>query len=313
MKTKAFFLQALTPVHPGTEQSVESVIDLPVAREKSTGIPIIPASTIKGVLRGRYEDEKLAKELFGYAPESGNDEKARRATESDEVGIEHAPESGDDGKAASLTFTDARLLLLPVRSFWGGYALLTSPSIISRWRRDAQLLGIPAHSFEPVTLFNDYRILLPSNSALPQPLGQGKAKAESGADLAVVLEDFDFKAKPLPENWAHRFASTIFSDPREAENVERHLAVVSDSVFAHFARHGLEVIARVQLDPQQKTVKEGPWYEENVPAEAIFSFFALAEREDYLAEVNKHALLQLGGQTSIGRGLVRTLEAAHGK
>lgn len=289
MKAKAFFLQALTPVHPGTEQSVESVVDLPVAREKSTGIPIIPASTIKGVLRGRYEDEERAKELFGYASENGN-----------------------DGKAASLTFTDARLLLLPVRSFWGSYALLTSPSLITRWWRDVELLGIAAASFEPVTLSDDTRVLLPSNSVLPQPQDREKGEAENNVGLSVVFEEFDFKSKPLPEGWAHRFASTIFSDPHEAENIERHLAVVSDSVFAHFARHGLEVIARVQLDPQQKTVKEGPWYEENVPAEAIFSFFALAEREDYLAEVNKHTLLQLGGQTSIGRGLVRILEAAHG-
>lgn len=108
MQTKAFFLQALTPVHPGTGQVSGSVIDLPVAREAATGFPLIPASSLKGVLRDGRADE-AANKVFGSLEQMGE-----------------------------LTLTDARLLLLPVRSYAGTFALITCPLVLQRWQRDAE-------------------------------------------------------------------------------------------------------------------------------------------------------------------------------
>ena len=64
MHAKMIFWQALTPVHPGTGQDSSSVIDLPVAREAATGFPVIPASSLKGVLRDGRDDEQ-SNRLFG--------------------------------------------------------------------------------------------------------------------------------------------------------------------------------------------------------------------------------------------------------
>ena len=46
------FLRALSPLHAGTGQGI-GAIDLPIAREKATGIPYLPGSSLKGVLRDR--------------------------------------------------------------------------------------------------------------------------------------------------------------------------------------------------------------------------------------------------------------------
>ncbi|HCW51693.1 MAG TPA: hypothetical protein DGR79_06470, partial [Clostridiales bacterium] len=53
--SRVFWIHALTPLHVGAGQGV-GFIDLPVMREKATGWPIVPGSTVKGVMRGLFED-----------------------------------------------------------------------------------------------------------------------------------------------------------------------------------------------------------------------------------------------------------------
>ncbi|MDW8481322.1 MAG: hypothetical protein RML14_05450 [Meiothermus sp.] len=69
---------------------------------------------------------------------------------------------------------------------------------------------------------------------------------------------------------------------------------------------GLEIIARVQTQPlTQKTVEQnGPWYEEAIPAEAVFSCFAIGKSG--FEELDR-PYIQIGGQASVGRGLLRRL------
>ena len=50
MESKAYVLHALSPLHAGTGHAAD-VIDLPIARMKATGIPIVLGSSVKGVLR----------------------------------------------------------------------------------------------------------------------------------------------------------------------------------------------------------------------------------------------------------------------
>jgi hypothetical protein len=58
MKEKRLILlHALTPLHVGTGQAVANV-DLPIAREKATGFPIVPASALKGVLRDNFSNQQ---------------------------------------------------------------------------------------------------------------------------------------------------------------------------------------------------------------------------------------------------------------
>jgi CRISPR-associated protein Cmr4 len=92
-------------LHAGVGQAAE-LIDLPIARLKGTGIPYVPGSSIKGVLR---------------------DARSGAGFNSDEVQAVFGPDKDNaDKHAGALICTDARLLALPVRSFRGTFAYVTS-------------------------------------------------------------------------------------------------------------------------------------------------------------------------------------------
>jgi len=70
MDARLLFVHALSPLHAGTGQG-SGVIDLPIAREKATGLPFVPGSSLKGVLRDACPKEWQTK-IFG--PDTGNAE-----------------------------------------------------------------------------------------------------------------------------------------------------------------------------------------------------------------------------------------------
>ena len=64
MEARMLFLHALSPLHAGTGQGA-GAIDLPVAREKATGLPYLPGSSLKGVLRDACKNGETRKKIFG--------------------------------------------------------------------------------------------------------------------------------------------------------------------------------------------------------------------------------------------------------
>lgn len=94
------------------------------------------------------------------------------------------------------------------------------------------------------------------------------------------------------------------------------LAILNDNDFTHFARHATEVTARIGLDAETKTVKQGAlFYQEFLPPETLFYSVALAENsrdrnrsktaKEVLSEVRASTpkYLQIGGDETIGKGL----------
>ncbi|RIH86867.1 type III-B CRISPR module RAMP protein Cmr4 [Calidithermus roseus] len=264
MQAKMVFWQALTPVHPGTGQDSSSVIDLPVAREAATGFPVIPASSLKGVLRDGREDEQSNK-LFGSLE-----------------------------NAAELTLTDARVLFLPVRSYAGTFAFLTCPLVLERLKRDQKALGLPE-----------------LKATIPNP-GQKEAFLPQNTQIThnnqVILEDIDLSAKVGDADaLAQELGKLVFGE--EAGYFVERFALVSNDVFAYFSEMGMEIIARVKLDSDSKTVvRGGLWYEEAIPAETVFSSFAIGKSG--FDEINR-PYIQIGGQASVGRGLLRRMGVKH--
>jgi CRISPR-associated protein Cmr4 len=265
-ETRLILLHALTPLHVGTGQAVGNV-DLPIAREKATGFPIVPASALKGVLRDNFNNQSWATQAFG-----------------------------DADRAGAWVFTDLRILCLPVRSFFGVFAYATCPLILERLQRHAQVFGIKG--FENLSVeVQGADIALASNSAL----GKGNK---------VYLEDLDLTAKQSPE--ADAVANTI--SEKLLPNSERRyfterFAVVSNDVFTFLSETATEVVARVRLEDNTKTVASGGlWYEEAVPAEAIFyGFVGATSAEPSLASLQIDQPLQIGGDATIGRGLCRVV------
>jgi len=122
MKTRPFLLHALSPLHAGTGHATD-VIDLPTARYKATGIPFVPGSSIKGVLR---------------------DARNTSGTDAEQVLAVFGPEKENaDHHAGALVVGDARLLALPVRSFRGTFAWTTSPLLLTLAKRDLEEASLP--------------------------------------------------------------------------------------------------------------------------------------------------------------------------
>ena len=110
MEQKLMTIFARTPVCVGAGSSV-GAIDLPVMRERHTRIPIIPGSSVKGVLRDLWNgDTEVQNNIFG-------DEKAKQA--------------------GRLLVGEARVLAFPVRSARGMFAWVTSPLALERFKRDS--------------------------------------------------------------------------------------------------------------------------------------------------------------------------------
>ena len=117
MSDVMFGLLAETFLHPGSGQS-DGAIDLKVAREAVTGYPYIPGSAVKGALRAAMCD--------GGGEHKGHVDAA----------------FGQVDGAGSVLVSDARLLLLPVRSLTRAYLWLTCPLILERLRRDLERAGL---------------------------------------------------------------------------------------------------------------------------------------------------------------------------
>lgn len=143
-----FTFYTLTPLHAGAGDTA-AAIDLPVQREKHTEYPAVFSSAMKGSLRcflgwnGSSETDINA--IFGT---EGNDQK--------------------DSASGKVVFTDAKILLFPVRSSEGVFKWITCPFVIERIKRDLQFIGISKN--ETVV----------SNTAFRNPAYTD----------AVILEDF---------------------------------------------------------------------------------------------------------------------------
>jgi len=164
MKGKFLLLHAITPLHPGAGTSMGTV-DLPVQRERHTGWPLIPGTSIKGVLRDENRDRPELVRIFGSEPE----------------------ENRNDLAAGELSFTDARLLAFPVRSIRGTFAWATCPQALSRLQRDYELLGCEKR-IPQLDLQEDEAVV--SNESI----------VVDGTKLS--LEEFDFKKVTKQDlNW----------------------------------------------------------------------------------------------------------------
>ncbi len=292
-------LRCITPLHVGVGQDV-GVVDLPVAREVTTGYPFVPGSGIRGALRDRAEERQAsaegAKKGEAAAEEAGSGGPARNGTRS-LVERMFGPWEGELA-AGCVSVLDARLLFFPVRSSAGVFHWLTCPFVLERYRRDREYFLGAAPTEIP---------------DLPDPLPGEASYAGSGPDR-LFLEEFPFEKA---QGWS-------WPSPPAGVEPER-LVLVSDEVFAYFARNATVVQQRNRLSTA-KTVLRGALFSiEAVPPEAVFYLFlgAHAERTEAstrwsASEVRKQlhdvacdsgssseGHLVLGGGESVGLGLTK--------
>ncbi|PIV23152.1 MAG: type III-B CRISPR module RAMP protein Cmr4 [Hydrogenophilales bacterium CG03_land_8_20_14_0_80_62_28] len=298
-KHAALFLYAVSPVHMGAGQAV-GIIDNPIQRERHTGHPCFAGSGIKGAVRHGFTaiggDAALIPRLFG--PDAGSSEL----------------------HAGAVSFGDAQLVALPVRSLKNGYVYATCPQAISRAQRLLGLIGVKADW--PALAVDEGGCLLVNPALLVDQLIEGRPTK------VLHLEAFEYTAKVSPElpKLAADLAAKAF--PAEAayaffrDKFSQDLVLLSDTDFAYFAQNAMLVEPHVRIDPETGTAKEGGlFYTENLPPESLLIAPMLAsqtrtgKKDDWMDAMDVHTkmktvldgrLLQIGGDVTTGRGLVVT-------
>jgi CRISPR-associated protein Cmr4 len=290
-KAAMLFLYCETPVHAGTGTSL-SIVDLPIQRERITGLPIVQASSLKGVLRAeveRLKGKQIAEALFG--PET------QRAHE----------------HAGCVSPHDARLLLFPIRSLVGVFAWATCPFVLERFKREMIAAGFQI-GWQVPNPANRHQALVAHDDTIV-------------ADGKVVLEEFTFKAQPSEEtkSIAEWLAKNAFPQSPEYKPfrdwLPHRFVILPDDAFRDFTQLATEIQTRVQLKKETKTVGEGPWFEEHLPSETllyapIFVSKPLAPNANELGLTDSDAVLQalrdlqldrlqIGGDETVGRGIVK--------
>lgn len=282
--THLLTLHALSPLHCGTGQAV-GAIELPIAREKPTNLPIVPGSSIKGVLRAQQEVKGI--HLAAFGPDTAN--------------------AGD--QAGAVQFGDARLVLLPMRSVAGVFAWTTSPYLLRRFKKDLEAAGKPSWN-EEVSVPTKQECHASSSTTLVTSLKR------------IVLEDLDFTtsgASTMTDGIAKALGDAFFPGDADSQAfLKSHLCIVHDDVMGLLLDTGTELQAHVRLDPETKTVADGAlWHEESLPVESLLASLVLVNPEmkkggggtsasgigDHLKKLCHKKAIQFGGKASVGKGL----------
>jgi CRISPR-associated protein Cmr4 len=306
-KHAALFLYTVSPVHMGAGQAI-GVIDNPIQRERHTRHPSFAGSGIKGAVRHRFkarlngvENDCIA-QLFG--PDSDIEKEGK--------GKLHA---------GAVSFGDAQLFALPVRSLKEGYVYATCPQALARTQRLLKLIGRAAE-WPTLPDVKEGQCLI----ANPMLLSGDKLHLEAFEYTAHVSEPLgeiakDLSPRALPESNDKNDAYAFFR-----EKLKKDLVVLSDTDFSYFSENGTLVETHVCIDSDTGTAKgTGLFYTENLPPESLLVAPMLASRtrtrkkkedekkenglsaEDVMRRIKgalNGKLLQIGGDATTGRGLV---------
>lgn len=295
-KSNLLFLMNQTPMHAGSGDSL-GIIDMPIQRERHTSFPKIEASSLKGSIREHFERAKGEKDksiLAAFGTEG---------------------ENGKGSKSGALGFTDARLLLFPVKSMKGIFAWITCPKIISQFNEELKLVGFNTKfEVKENTVGTGNNLALNSNK--------------------IILEEYTFEVNDVtgPKNSANELGewlslNLLNGEGYFANKLMTDIVVLSDDDFKDFVNLSTEVLTRTKIDNETGTVAAGLLFtEEYLPAEAIMYTNVLTAAEFAANDDNKASKLfnteadlrkyfsdfidsdnifQIGGNATLGKGIVK--------
>ena len=329
-KQSTLFMLCETPLHAGSGDDL-GIVDLPIQRERHTQFPKIEASSLKGALREAFENQANSKDKK-FADWGNSDVKVHRFFGYDESGLNDAektqlkshfkykPENSNEEKeghdrSGCLAFTDARLLLFPVKSMKGVFVWLTCKQVLNKFASDMGIAQIPIAGLDAIKTLD---------------VEDGKAFTSSTSPLvnkAVVLEEYAFEAEPHKDvtTFANALSELVFGDTDLAywkSLLQKNLVVLSDNDFRDFTLMSTEVITRTKIDNETGTVEDGALFtEEYLPTDSVLYSLVFASDEygknrqtedatkvmDFFAKtMSDLKLFQLGGNATLGKGILRT-------
>jgi CRISPR-associated protein Cmr4 len=302
-----------SPVHAGSGSDL-GVIDLPIQREKTTNHPIFQGSTLKGALRASFDSKRAIKNallngVFENLTFGSNNEEELE----DAIKLVFGDE--EDQSASAISFMDAKILLFPVKAAKNVFSWVTCPNVLSRLKRDLEIAGIKSN----------WNIPEIEKEAVISP----KLNLDEFSKESIVLEEYTYDVTKDDEvikiaNWISE--NIIESNDSYWESkLEEDLIILTNDEFEDFVTMSTEVIARTKIVNETKVVQDGAlWYEENLPAESVLYSLAmttnvlredtgnindnLKSAKDILSffELGLQDRIQLGGNETIGRGIIKT-------
>jgi CRISPR-associated protein Cmr4 len=269
------YLYLLSPLHTGGSSQEGNLLG--IARETHTDLPYLPASTIRGRLRADTKEPKTQKFLWGN-------------TIQDVTG-------GQDSNLTqgAIWVGDGLLLWFPVASLSHGVVWVTSPMLVKRWLR-----------------FSGQNLSLPT-----------VGKFSGGNTKSLFLKDAIFQkgTSDLIEWNKQEWARYIPEGSSETEIISNVL-VLSDEDCRVLIDMSLWRQVRVNLDDKKNA--DAFRFEEAIPPETIMYFpwgfntaLSDSDKDNACQEFQKlmngrgnetddevNLIKQIGGQESLGRGLV---------
>ena len=292
MRKEHYLLKVLTPLHIGAGQGLGHV-DLPIVREAHTNFPYIPGTSLKGALRN-LEINQVAR-ARGEKPSQVEERLTKNKFDQKEEDILRlakifgvAGEGAEEGKevgAGKVLFSDAFVVLFPVKSAKGIFSLTTCPYVINRF---FELLGI------------DQRVEdVPEGKVKVLNTNGHKNLINDNNKYKLLLEEFVFEAEESEE--LKKFVELV--GVFVGEENKRRIVCVNDTDFKDFVSNYTEVQTHIKIDLDTGTVrKTALWTEEYVPAESVFAFsLVFLEELDFTPPITFH----LGGDITTGKGLVK--------
>lgn len=275
MKKALLTLYATAYLHPGAGSTTD-IIDLPIQREVHNGLPVIPASSLKGALRQKAgESGETTEVLFG--PDTGQGDK----------------------HAGALLVGEAKLLTIPVRSLKNVFQWASSPLVLERLRRDLARMGT---DLPEIPTPEEGQAIVPSGGGR-LVLEELDFEARESEELGAILTEIETRL--LPPGAGEYLLDKFTKD----------FALVGDGDLRHLCRVGTQVSARVELD-ENKTSKNLWYEETLPPETIFYAMIlAQSSRggekmdEDEVMESfdsgvvqTDGGLLQVGGNETLGQG-----------
>jgi len=291
MEDKAvYLLYGETQLHAGSGPEIGS-IDLPIQRERKTRFPVIQG--IKGALRAycRISKPGQVEEIFGSYFEG--------STES---------------KPGNIAFSEAKILLFPVRNPDKLFVWVTCPLVLSRFL-DALISKKTQDDKAP-----DLNICEKALSRLSQLVPQlDDDRAFCTGDLSdrgkvwleeIALDAFDM-AQGQKNELTDIFKNISMCAPVDylQKKLSEDIVIVNDNLFSQIVATMTEVTPRIRLNQKGTAEDKALWYEEYLPEDTVMYFVArptvYADKGilEGLRGMIDGQLINIGGKETVGKGM----------
>ncbi len=283
--------------------------------------------------------EKICNEIKSIKEESESDDGGRKKQKESIKKVKEyivhplfGPEENGDF-AGALGFSDARILLFPVRSVKGVFAYITCPYVLRRLCKDLEM-SISSLNTVNNEVYIDIKENIKNLTDVISDVDVNEEKCITSSDSLlhievgkkekmVVLEEYTFKVIESKD----MLLNSIVNISGLEESESNRLMIVSDNDFRDFVTLSTEVITRTKIDNNTGTVKSGALFtEEYLPSEAVMYALVFASpifgngkrKEIFRDETSiKEAenvmslfidimpkLVQMGGNATLGKGLI---------